>query len=52
MSGRIVLDWLTPTVLFCTTAVSYTHAFYGTAVVCGACAGFCLGMVFMRYVIR
>jgi hypothetical protein len=52
MNVKLALDWLTPTVLFCSTAVTYTHAEYGAAVICGACAGFCLGMVCMRYVVR
>lgn len=52
MSYRIALDWLTPTVLFGSTVVTYLHADYGSAVICGACAGFCLGMVCMRYLIR
>jgi len=52
MSVSFVLNWLTPTVLFCSTAVTYTHGEYGSAVICGACAGFCLGMVCMRYVVR
>lgn len=52
MSFRVILDWLTPTVLFGSAAVTYIHADYGSAVICGACAGFCLGMVCMRYVVR
>lgn len=52
MSYRIALDWLTPTVLFGSTVVTYIHAEYGSAVICSACAGFCLGRVCMRYLIR
>jgi len=52
VSVRLALDWFTPTVLFASALVTYTHGEYGSAVVCAACAGFCLGMVCMRYVIR
>jgi len=52
MSVGFVLNWLTPAVLFASALVTYTHGEYGSAVICGSCAGFCLGMVCMRYVIH
>jgi UDP-N-acetylmuramyl pentapeptide phosphotransferase/UDP-N-acetylglucosamine-1-phosphate transferase len=46
------LEWLTPAVLFVTTTFGYLDGQYGMAIVCAACAGFCLGLACARYVIR
>ena len=42
------LEWLTVGVLFAATTFSYLHANYTTAVICGVCAGFCLGIACAR----
>lgn len=43
------LEWLVSGTLFVTTAVSYVHSAYTTALVCGVCAGFTLGLAFARW---
>lgn len=49
---KTTLDWATPAMLFASAAVIYFHEQYGSAFICAACAGFCLGLVCAKYVVR
>lgn len=38
------LEWMASPILGVSSAFSYLHAEYGTAVICGICAGLVLGV--------
>lgn len=46
------LDWYIPVVLFATSGFAFWQANYTSAVICAACAGFCLGLACARYFVR
>ena len=47
----MLLQSITVVFLAASTAFSYLHAEYGTAVICAMCAGFVGGMVVAKYLI-
>jgi len=47
-----VIEWVTILALSATGIFSYMSSQYLTAVVCAACAGFCLGLATARYFVR